>query len=160
MQRKEEDQKLYAKLMRFCSYRERSTKEVREKAQKLGIAPYRMPEFIELLILEGFLDDSRFAQLYVSGKWRIKSWGKQKIIMGLAEKGISINQAKPFLDAIDPEDYSSRLKAMLQKKFVEVKDKTNPRDRLYHFGRQKGFEVPVLLPVLLEVLKEGQPKEE
>ena len=78
------------KAKHYCKYQERSHQEVRNKLYALGLCKADVEELLSNLISEHYLDEERFALQYVSGKFRIKKWGRIKIREGLKLKQVSI----------------------------------------------------------------------
>ncbi|MGY0037761.1 regulatory protein RecX [Pedobacter sp. NJ-S-72] len=72
----------------YCAYQERAQQEVRNKLYDWGLRHDDVEEVITELILNNFLNEERFANAYVSGKFNIKKWGKIKIKQGLKLKKI------------------------------------------------------------------------
>ena len=67
-------------LEKYCIYQERSHKEVIDKLKKINIIPEAIDQIVSSLIQENFLNESRFAKSFSRGKFRIKNWGKKRII--------------------------------------------------------------------------------
>lgn len=83
-------------LKRWCAAEERSHQAVRTKLIEHQIYGDQLEAIIAELIGENFLNELRFAKAYVSGKFKINQWGRNKIKMGLKQKNIStynINKA-------------------------------------------------------------------
>ncbi|HRJ30789.1 MAG TPA: regulatory protein RecX [Cyclobacteriaceae bacterium] len=130
------------KILRYCAYQERSHQEVKNKLYSLGLFSSDVNEIISFLITEGFLNEERFARTFAGGKFRMKSWGRLKIIRELEAKGLTRNCIKLGLKEIDEEDYRLTLTRLLQKK----SEQTMPdslfvkRDKLARYAIQKGYE--------------------
>ena len=66
---------------------------------------------MQRLVAERFIDDSRFARLFVRDRLRFASWGERKILMALRQKGI--DEATAETDAcrmehvISPESFAA-----------------------------------------------------
>src|SRR5688500_8396047 len=93
------------KLRHYCTYQERSHYEVIQKLWELSIKKSEHDEIIATLNDEDYLNEERFALQYAGGKFRMKDWGKKKILYGLREKKVSDYSIKKALAAIDEEDY-------------------------------------------------------
>lgn len=70
------------KAARFCAYQERSQQEVRDKLYEYGLHYNDVEELLSELIVEGFINEERFARAYVRGKFKMKKWGRHKILQG------------------------------------------------------------------------------
>src|SRR5690606_2891941 len=74
------------------------------------------------LIQNNFLNEERFAKTFVSGKFRIKAWGRRRLTFELKQKDISkvnINQA---LTNISDEEYIEVFNNLAEKKANSIKE--------------------------------------
>ena len=141
------------KIQRYCAYQERAHEEVRNKLFQLGVFGTDADEIITALILEGFLNEERFAKAFAGGKFRLKKWGKLKIENALEKKGISKNCIRYGLKEIDQEDYLDTLKKILEAK-AEVLLEENlyvKRDKLSQYAILKGYEPELVWRFLKEM---------
>jgi regulatory protein len=141
------------KIQRYCAYQERAHEEVRNKLFQLGVFGTDADEIITTLILEGFLNEERFAKAFAGGKFRLKKWGKLKIENALEKKGISKNCIRYGLKEIDQEDYLDTLKKILEAK-AEVLLEENlyvKRDKLSQYAILKGYEPELVWRFLKEM---------
>ncbi|WP_187264552.1 regulatory protein RecX [Pontibacter beigongshangensis] len=130
------------KVASYCAYQERTQQEVRTKLYSYGLSPDEVEELIVRLSQEKLLDEERYAQAFVRGKYGLKKWGRRKIMQGLKAKGISDYCIKQGLKEIDPEQYEQNLLHLLEKKNSTEKEK-NPflrRQKLAYFLMSKGYE--------------------
>ena len=67
------------------------------------------------LIQENYLNESRFAQSFARGKFRIKKWGKQRIVRELKQRQLSDFTIRLALKEITEEDYHNTLYALAEK---------------------------------------------
>ena len=131
-----------AKIYRFCAYQERSHQEVRQKLFDLGLYASEAEELLSRVITEGFLNEERFAKAYAGGKFRMKRWGRLKIIRELEAKGLTKNCIKSGLKEIDEADYRRALEEVLEKQSAKVDeaDEFVRRDKIARYAIQRGFE--------------------
>lgn len=130
------------KIRRYCAYQERSHLEVRNKLREYGLFGSDLEEIISDLLDEGFLNEERFAKAFAGGKFRMKKWGRTRIVHGLESKGVSPNCIRIALTEIDEESYQSTLHQLLSQKLTTL-DEENPfvlRDRLASYAIRKGYE--------------------
>lgn len=126
----------------YCAYQDRTQQEVRDKLYSYGLEHDDVEELIVRLSQEKLIDEERYAQSYVRGKYGLKKWGRRKIMQGLKAKGISDYCIKQGLKEIDPELYEQNLHQLLEKKNVTEKEK-NPfarRQKLSFYLMSKGYE--------------------
>ena len=137
------------KIYHYCAYQERCHQEVRNKLYSLGLSSHDVDEMITHLITEGYLNEERFAKAFAGGKFRLKNWGRIKIIQSLESKGLTKNCIQSGLKEIEEPDYLKAMELLLSKK-AEQLNEPNPfvkRDKLAKYVIQKGFEPDFLLNV-------------
>ena len=136
----------------FCAYQERAQQEVRDKLYNWGLHQSDVENIISELVTENFLNEERFAYAYVSGKFKMKQWGKIKIKNGLQQKRISPRLVKESLASIDPSEYMSALEQVIEKKSRSLKEH-HPYKRkmkLAQYAVSRGFEQNLVFDVLNE----------
>ena len=159
MQRKFVDsspESIRKKIHHYCAYQERSHLEVKNKLYSLGLPSYQVDEIISHLIIEGYLNEERFARAFAGGKFRVKSWGRIKIIQALEGKGVTANCIKIGLKEIDEDDYLKTIESLAQKK-LDQSDESNPfvkRDLVAKYIIQKGFEPELVWQTVKILVKE------
>lgn len=142
------------KIQRYCAYQERSHQEVKTKLFTYGLYSEDVDRIIVDLIDQGFLNEERFAKAYAGGKFRMKKWGRLKIIHGLEAKGITPNCIKIGLKEIDADDYEASLKELLEKKVREITADNvyAQRDKISKAAVQRGYEPDLVWKFLKEIL--------
>lgn len=139
----------------FCAYQERAQQEVRDKLYEWGLHASDVEEIISELIVDNFLNEERFAIAYVSGKFRMKGWGKIKIKQGLKRKNVPEKIMKTALNHISKEEYEEKLTETIKKKIKidgEPKNVTQ-KSKLIRFLQSKGFESDLIFKKTAELLK-------
>jgi regulatory protein len=144
------DLELLQKAAAYCAYRERTVAEVTDKLRTLGATDVQKEKIVAKLIVEKYIDESRFAASFVRGKFNVNKWGRLKIKAELNFKGIDKKQVEIALKEIDERDYQSTLKKLLEKKTKELKGEApaKARAKLMRFAYSKGFEPEVINKVL------------
>lgn len=113
-----------------------------------------LEEIMSELVTEGFLNEERFAQSYARGKFRMKQWGRLKIIRELKLRYISEYCIKKGLAEIDLEEYHDTLVRLLEKKLAVTRE-ANPyklRKKLTDFASRKGYEYYNIKMALEDIL--------
>lgn len=126
----------------YCAYQERAQQEVRDKLYSYGLHMEDVEQIISELIIDNFLNEERFANAYVLGKFRIKGWGKIKIKQALKFKQVPEKLIRAALNQIPDDDYTERLDKTMAIKVPNVqklKD-INEKAKLIRFLQSKGFE--------------------
>jgi len=109
------------KLKQYCAYQERCHQEVREKLFALGVWKKEHDEIISTLIEENYLNEQRFAIAYAGGKFRMKSWGRNRIKYELKQKQVSDYCINKALKQITEEDYLKTLTKLATEKYEALK---------------------------------------
>ncbi len=149
------------KLKQYCGYQERSHSEAVQKLWDLGVAKREHDEIISVLIQEDYLNEERFAQLFAGGKFRMKDWGRKKILYGLKEKGVSEYNIKKALKSIDEEAYLKTLKQQAEKKYESLRSDQYlvRKKKTMDYLMQKGFESDLIAGVMKEITGSDAPKD-
>jgi len=94
------------------------------------------------LITNKFIDEERFSTSFCRGKFRIKNWGKRKIINELRRKQISSICINTGLKEIDEKEYDLVLEKLFYQKERSIKDKNQfiRKTKIANFLIQRGFE--------------------
>lgn len=111
------------KLESYCAYQERCHKEVKAKLKDMRMIPVAIDNIIVHLIEHNFLNEERFAKAFVRGKFRIKKWGKNRLVRELKFREISKYSIDAALKEIDLDEYHSTLDELTQKRIAQVKEK-------------------------------------
>ena len=135
-------QEATAKMEHFCAYQERCHKEVVEKLRSMHMISKAIDVIVVHLIQHNFLNEARFAKTYVSGKFRIKAWGRDRLTHELKQRAISkvnINQA---LATISEAEYIGVFNDLAEKKALSLKDRDVLRKKLKftEYFRYRGWE--------------------
>ena len=138
------------KIEAWCAYQERCDFEVRQKLHSWNLHNEDVDILISDLITNNFLNEERFAEAYVSGKFRIKKWGRIKIRLHLKQKKISNYSIDRALSQIDEEEYLETLKNLANKKIVSAPNNWERKQKIKYFLQQKGFEHTLIDKVLTE----------
>jgi regulatory protein len=142
------------KLQAYCAYQERCHKEVKQKIFDLGIYGEDVDQIIASLIEDNFVNEMRFTEMYVGGKFRVKKWGKYKIIKELKFRYISEYCIKRAIKSeISDEDYYNTLVQLLEKKepLIREPNKFKRKAKLAKYIIDKGFESPLVWETIKEL---------
>ncbi len=115
---------------------------MRTKLLSLKVYGKQLEEIISKLIEDDFLNEERFAKAYAGGKFRVKNWGRNKIINQLKLRKVSEYCIKKALLEIDDNDYASTLNKLLVQSLINYKSsnifETKTKTARYLIG--KGYE--------------------
>ena len=151
--RKYPPQETLSRLKNWCDRQERCHQEVRNKAFSWGYYYEDAEELIAQLIVANYLNEERFAQAYVSGKYRIKKWGRKKIIQELKQKQISDYCVKKGLEEIDEDEYLLHLEYWIDRKNTQWKSTKvfHRKGKIAQFCINKGYEPDLVWEALKKV---------
>jgi len=143
------------KCMQLCAKQERCHSEIRNKLFKWGIYKDDAEAIIAKLIEEGFLNETRFAKSFTRGKFRMKKWGKKKIVRELRKHNISSSCIQAGMLEIEDDDYINTLKSLIYrrlKKYISAnkKEKLKHIRSTYRYLVQKGYETTLVSEYLKE----------
>jgi regulatory protein len=152
-----EEKTVYQKAAHYCSYQERTEKEVREKLCTLGVeSEVGINKIIQALKGECFLDEERYVAAFVRGKFFIKKWGKRKIRAALAKKELDQGLIQKGLEEIQDVDYRQTLYELAVQKQRQLARQHLSQDqqKLSNYLLQKGYEPDIVYQVVQRLLKE------
>lgn len=145
----------YMKLKHYCAYQDRCHQEVKDKAYGLGLRKRDVEELTSRLIEENLLNESRFATGYARGKFRMKRWGRVKIIRGLKQRRVSDYCIREAIEEIPDQDYNRVLRKLARDKWSKI---TSPGVNLFtkmaktrNYLLQKGFESSLVGEVIRDL---------
>ena len=108
------------KARKYCAYQERCHEEVKTKLYSWGLHKNETEEIMSKLIEENFLNEERFAIAYAGGKFRVKKWGRVKVIQELKQRKISDYCIKQALKEIPEEKYLQTMRILKEKKQIAL----------------------------------------
>ncbi|CAM1348745.1 regulatory protein [Tenacibaculum insulae] len=130
------------KLEQYCVYQDRCHKEVEQKIKEYNLIPEARELILLSLMQDNFLNEERFSKSFARGKFRIKKWGKQRIVRELKFRNISAYNIKTALKEISDEDYMTTLYSLVSKKNQLVTE-TNPfkrKKKIADYLLYRGYE--------------------
>lgn len=144
------------KAQRFCAYQDRCHQELRFKLIEWGVYGDDLENVLAELIQERFLDEERFARSFARGKFRIKQWGRLRIVQELKKRDVSEYCIRAGMSEIGEEDYLETLRGLLEKKAGMLGEDLPPAERFQKIVRHaisRGFEPGLARDVAKELEK-------
>ena len=139
------EQEALQKLSALCARAEHSSGEMLEKMRRWQLSEDARERVLDRLIDEKFVDDERFARLFVREKIRFDRWGRRKIEQALYQKGVASDISRRVLDEVDDETYVAELKKLIaaKRRSVQAESDYEMRQKLtkYALGRGFGYNV-------------------
>jgi len=148
------------KLEKYCAFQERCISEVKTKLSRMNVPQEYWEPLLNHLKQNGFVNEERFAELFVRSKIRQKGWGPLKIRMELRKKSIPEDLIDRFLSEFQVEDQDELLLGWLRKKMKTIQndEPLKQREKLVRFGISKGFETGKVFQAVNKLIK-AQPED-
>ncbi|WP_298951889.1 regulatory protein RecX [uncultured Nonlabens sp.] len=140
---------------RYCAYQERCHKDVEDKLKSMGIIQLAIDEIIPHLIHHKFLNETRYAEAFARGKFRIKQWGRVRIVRELKMKGLNERTIKIGLKEISDVDYEIALDTLSRKRLQQItteSDKYKKRKKLADYLLYRGWESHLVYAKAVELI--------
>jgi regulatory protein len=141
----------------LCSRQEQCSGQIREKLLAWGLSPEDSEKVITLLVKEQFLDDRRYASVYVKDKFRFNGWGRIKITHMLKNKQLDGEIIASALEEIDEEAWYRSCLDQVKRKSATLRD-TNMytrKGKLFRFASGRGFEPDLVHRAIREAGEKG-----
>ena len=130
------------KLEGYCAYQDRCHKEVISKLKEIHMIPQAIELIVGHLIQDNFLNEERFARSFARGKFKIKKWGKNRIVNELKHREISKYNITLALEEIESKEYLKTFNTLAQKRLAEIREKDlqKRRKKLADYLLYRGWE--------------------
>jgi len=134
------------KLEHYCVYQDRCHEEVQQKLKSLNMIPQAADAIIVHLIEHNFLNEERFACSFARGKFRIKHYGKRRIVNELKMRGISKYNIDKALKEISEDEYIDTFNALAEKQWNSTTGSSilNKKKKVVDYLLRKGFESNII----------------
>lgn len=142
------------KIESYCAYQDRCHKEVVSKLKDMGMIPIAIDTIIAQLIEDRFLNEERFAKSFARGKFKIKKWGKNRIVRELKFRDISKYNITTALKEIEPEVYLTTLDNLAKKRLDQITETNTQkrRKKLADYLLYRGWESHLVYEKLKELI--------
>lgn len=129
-------------LMRQCARSERSSGDALRLMRGWGVPDAERQGVLQKLVEQRFIDDRRYAEAYTREKSRLAGWGRRKIAMHLAQKGVSKDIIDEVLLCLDGDEQLGRLVEKLQRKLRTTKaaSQYELRGKLLRYALGLGYD--------------------
>lgn len=129
-------------LMRLCARGERSTGDAMRLMRTWGVPEGERQAVVDRLVAQRFIDNGRYAELYVREKSRLSGWGARKIAMQLRTKGVEKEVIAEALATIDRDEQGDRLVEKLRRKMRTTKAQSDyeMRGKLLRYALGLGYD--------------------
>ena len=143
------------KIENYCVYQDRCHKEVEKKMKEYNLIPEAKEMILLSLMQDNFLNEERFSKSFARGKFRIKNWGKQRIVRELKFRDISAYNIKTALKEIEEEEYVKTIYSITENRNNVISEPNiyKRKKKLVDFLMRKGFENELIFKTVNEVVK-------
>ncbi|HNY01181.1 MAG TPA: regulatory protein RecX [Bacteroidales bacterium] len=141
------------RIRHYCASREHCVQEVNLKLVQWKVSPEKRRKILRTLMEEGYINEDRYARLYVRSKFHINKWGRVKIRYELRNRLLADSIIDKALEEIGEDDYHRTIQELIQRKWSEIKsEKTlNIREKIINFVTGKGFEIYLITQIITEL---------
>jgi regulatory protein len=130
----------------YCAYQERCLSEVRNKLEDYGITSPQAEKIIAQLADEDFINEQRFAESFVRGRFTVKKWGKLRIRQELKMRDIPNHYIATALDLIGDDEYLDTLNYLAKRKWSLTREPNllKKKAKVNRFLMFRGFEADLI----------------
>ena len=141
------------KLEHYCAYQERCHQEVEQKLKQLGVYGTPADQVISSLIEQNYLNETRFAAHFVSGKFSIKKWGKNRLIRALKQRNISEWNIQNALKEISDTAYRDCGRALAEKLWEAHRNRPleEQKKKVWNAMQYRGWETEIVMEHILQL---------
>jgi regulatory protein len=142
------------RLEHYCAYQERCHKEVVSKLREMKMIPEAIDVIVVHLLDHNFLNETRFAETYARGKFRVKKWGKRRIEKELKMRQISAYNIKKGLAQISDGDYFETFDVLALKRLNAITEKNTykKRKKLADYLLYRGWDSAMVYEKVKELI--------
>jgi regulatory protein len=117
---------------------------VQARLQRAGLAELEVESALAELIELGYVDDARYARVFAQDKRALESWGEERIVRVLAERGVERSLiAAALAEGGDDADDRERAVELLHRRFGDRPADRRARERALGMLVRKGYESEV-----------------
>ncbi|MBO6216715.1 MAG: RecX family transcriptional regulator [Prevotella sp.] len=130
-----------SRLAAECSKAEHSTGEMCDKMRRWEMSEEQQAQVISYLIEKRYVDDERFARLFIQDKIRFNRWGPKKIEQALWMKHVDERVYREQLEAVSDEQWQEALQPLLEskRKSIHASSPYELRAKLIRYAMGRGF---------------------
>lgn len=145
-----QEEKLFAKIINFLSYRPRSVKEVKDRLAKYLIGNENKDSIVESmtqrLLKLGYLDDEKFAEWFVESRNNHRPRSRRELSNELYKKGIPRDISRSVINKMAKDE--DAINELIDKK------KNLDKDKLMSYLARRGFSYDLIKSALASRLEE------
>jgi regulatory protein len=144
---------------RYLGRRQHSTSELRIKLKQKGYETELINQVLDDLKQKNYLDDTKFAEMFVEEKIKLKLWGEQKLRSELIKRGIKSEIISDVIrNKVSEQDKLSYAMILASKKYETLRNRNVDKDvikrKLITFLNSCGYNYDVIKEVCDELIIE------
>ena len=145
---------LQKKMEYYCVYQDRCHQEVERKMTEYQLIPEAKEKILLHLMQHNLKNEERFSRSFARGKFRIKNWGKQRIVRELKNKNISNYNIKSALKEINEDEYLQTIYRITENRNNSITEKNiyKRKKKLQDFLLRKGYEYDLIFKTVNAVI--------
>ena len=130
----------------YCSYQERCHAEVYKKLKTFTSSNRDINEVISKLIADDFLNETRFSESFVRGKFKNKNWGKIRLALELKKRSISKKNIEIAMKQINQSIYEAKFKERFNFLTEKLKNekKIIMKKKIFDYFNYRGWEHEII----------------
>ena len=138
----------------FCSKQETCISGIKKKLDQWGVNPAYHERILKDLKAENFIDEIRYASLFVKEKFRLNQWGIIKIHQTMKTKQIPEYIINEAINEIPDDEYFRTLEKIMTQKLrnIKARNKFEQKGKLYRYAASKGYENDKIMEVINSIL--------
>ena len=120
--------------------------EVYKKLRTFSSSNSDINEVIGKLISDDYLNETRFSESFVRGKFKNKNWGRVRLSLELKKRSISKKNIEIAMRQIHEDDYQNKFKErfyFLVEKFKNEK-KILMKKKIFDYFNYRGWELAII----------------
>jgi regulatory protein len=124
-----------------------------EKLKTFNVKEHESNQIISNLINDNYLNESRFSESFVRGKFKIKNWGKIRIISELKRRNISPYNITLGLKEVEDQDYLNKFEEIFKKKLSSLKNLSSDvkKKKIISYLQYRGWESNLIYSKINEI---------
>lgn len=121
----------------------------------MKMIPAAIDHIIHHLITHNFLNEERFARSFARGKFRVKKWGRVRILRELELRDISIYNQKLAMKEIPEEAYLETLYEIAEKKLNQLDGESElvQKKKLFDYLAYRGWESHLIYEAIHSLIR-------
>lgn len=144
----EEFSKARNKAFKLLSYRERTISEMKTKLEKKDFSPAVIESVIDYLLAENYLNEARFAEMWIRSRVKHHPRGRRLIYKELSDKGLDRELINQALSQYLSSEIETEMAVELKEKWLRRrKEEDESSYKLKNYLARKGFTNNIIFKV-------------